>query len=84
MKNGALQDPRPVLVRLHNSEEIGLMIADDVVEVGSNGLGIDLTEPVELDDQLFFVAGLSTRVVIDPTGTGRAEVTVRLRVEPRT
>lgn len=83
MRHGALQDPRPVVVRLGDSQEVGIMIADDIVEVGVNGLPLDVNEAIELDGETFYVAGTSKRVSVDPAGINGAEITVRFRVETR-
>jgi hypothetical protein len=82
MPFGAIQDPRPVMVRFpEGTEEIGIMIADDLVEVGIGGLPMDVSQAIELDGEIFHVTGMTKSVALDPAGIGGAEVTVRLRVE---
>jgi hypothetical protein len=82
MRFGAIQDPRPVMVRFpEGTEEIGIMIADDLVEVGMGGLPMDVRQSIELDGEIFYITGMTKSVALDPAGISGAEVTVRLRVE---
>jgi hypothetical protein len=71
-------DPRPVVVEFADGEEdMGIMVSNDVVEVGVRGLPVEMHEGLLLDGEPHQIIGMSKTAARHDAGT---EVTVRLRV----
>lgn len=87
MTESAPAYPRPVQVRYPNGmEEVGIAIADDVVEVGPIWLYMELRDIIAIDDVQRKVTRI-TKTLASPERVGRpepegSEVTVRLRHRP--